>query len=813
MGPLTLNIRIMKCKRRTALLVGLLACSVMQAQTYTVKRNAVTFNSPQGDMRIEMCNDHMFRVNKSADSSFPENEKWMVVRYEFDKVDFRVKPTAGGYELTTDAMKVDIKANPWLISVTDANGNVVYRELETAVGGKPMNTCAMQPDEHFFGFGERMDFLDQRGQKVHLNVELGRGPKPAVGGKDILRANYCPVPYFMSNKGYAIFFHTANITDWDMGWSHSDRYSYTAGGGDLDYYFILGPSFESMIHNYQLLTGVNPMMPRSAYGLHIGSYSGGTWKHEECTTDQYPIDLVHRLRKEGIPFDLLWLDSTWRHFNKRFGNGGCSFEFRSTFKNPQAMIDSVYANHVDMFGLHIRSIVDDGVNNTLFEDAVKAGVVHPKASDKGIINFFDSKAVDWWWENAAMRIAKMGVKFVKTDCGGVLRFPEGTTFDTGFSAEQLHNLFPIAYAKAPYEKFQEYNNQRGFNHTREGYAGVQRYPFIWAGDWGTEWQWFEPVIRGGLNIGLSGVGNWSHCMGGFEQYSAYDTDLYLRWCQFGMFSPISILFGMDHPRYHEPWTYGPEAQAIFVKYDSLRYAHIPYIYSNAYQMYKTSRPMMTPLLYDYPSDELTYNISNQYMFGKGMMVCPVTVKGALSRPVYFPGGKWIDFWTGERIEGRQHKSFLTPPDLMPIFIKEGAIIPKQPAMQYLGERPVTEMTLAVYPSGDSQYDLYEDDGKSLDYQKGIFAITAIRSHEANGVWTLRIGKTEGKYKTAEHTWRVEAYWDAEPKSVTQNGVTLKKLSAEEALATEEGWCYDTTLRRVLIKSNLTNRSDVEITVK
>ena len=187
-----------------------------------------------------------------------------------------------------------------------------------------------------------------------------------------------------------------------------------------------------------------------------------------------------------------------------------------------------------------------------------------------------------------MKVASIGARFVKTDVGGTMNLKE------------LHNIFPLAYAEAPYRKFQEYNNMRGLTHTREGYAGIQRYPYIWAGDWGSEWQWFEPVIRAGLNIGMSGVGNWTHCMGGFEQYSPYDTELYTRWVQFGMFSPIAMVFGMDHPRYHEPWTYGPEALANFIKYDSLRYTLIPYIYSNAYQLYKTARPMMTPLVMDYP---------------------------------------------------------------------------------------------------------------------------------------------------------------------------------------------------------------------
>ena len=790
----------------------MLLCFIAKAEN----GNEIMLTSAQGNMRIQLCNDRTVRITKSADTHFEENEPWMVTRYAFEPVSYQRSTDGDATIIKTSQLTLRILPNPWRVELKDFQDNTLYRETDCQlpVEGKSLSTeCVLQPDEHFFGFGERMDKLDQRGQKIHLNVELGRGPKPAVGGKDILRAGYCPVPFFMSSKGYALFFHTAAPTDWDMGWSRKDCYTYSAPAGELDYYLIVGPEMASMLHDYQMLTGVSPMMPRTAYGLHLGSYSGGTWKHEKEASPEYNVNLAKRMRKEGIPFDLMWLDSTWRIFNSRYGNGGCTFEFQEQFTHPKAMIDSVYAQHVDMFGLHIRSILDDGQHTRLFEEGKAAGVFMPGAQTEGIVNFFDQKAVDWWWDHAMEKITKLGVKFVKTDVGSALRMKADFKPQGQFSSEELHNLFPIAYAKAPYEKFIKHNGQRGFTHTREGYAGIQRYPFIWAGDWGTEWQWFEPVIRAGLNIGLSGVGHWSHCMGGFEQYSPYDNDLYVRWCQFGMFSPVAILFGMDHPRYHEPWTYGDEAMKIFIKYDSLRYTLIPYIYSSAYEMYKTSRPIMAPLLFDYQNDELTYSISDQYFFGHSMMICPVTVKGALSRPVYFPGGDWVDFWTGERISGHQWKSFLTPPDLMPIFIREGAIIPRQAVLQYIGEKPVETISLLVYPSGKSTYQLYDDDGKSLDYQQGILALTPIHSEVINGRWTLTIGQPEGAYHEAVRNYCVEAYWKEKPATVTVNGKVLKKADNQNSLSQDKGWFFDETAGKLFINPKVNNQKTIEICVE
>lgn len=784
--------------------------------SYSRKGNRLIFTLAKEKVRMDFCADGMFRVYHSVDGNFAPDEQWMVRNYDFSPVDYTVSEETDAWIITTGVLQIRAMKSPFYLIVSDKNGKVLYTEKDEQrfFPDSVRTSVVMQPDEHFFGFGERMDFMDQRGRKVYLNVELGSGPRPAVGGKDILRANYCPVPFMMSTRGYGIFFHTAYPTEWNMGWDCSDSYSFKAFGGDLDYYFIYGPDFYTMVDHYTDLTGKAPMLPRFAMGLHLGTYSGGTWKNEQMTSDTYPPTLCKRMRQEGIPFDLLWLDSTWCFFNTTFGNGGCTFEWRETFKSPKAMFDSCYAQNVQMVGLHVRSILDNGPRYKLLDQARGTGyVLYPNAQSEGQVDFFNPKAVDWWWKNGVMKVADLGCKFVKTDVGSSLRLKEGMRGRDGMDGSALHNLYPLAYAEAPFLKFKELNNMRGLTHTREGYAGIQRYPYIWAGDWGTEWQWFEPVIRAGLNIGMSGVGNWTHCMGGFEQYSAYDTELYMRWVQFGMFSPIAMLFGMDHPRYHEPWTYGEEAMKNFIKYDELRYSLIPYIYTNAYRLHESARPIMTPLVMDYPHDENTYNLSRQYMFGPWMMICPVTIKNALSQWVYFPGGKWFNYETGERYEGRQYKSFLTPLDVLPIYIKAGAIIPMQPVMQWVGQKPVDVLTLDVYPEGDSSFEMYEDDGLSTDYEKGIFALTRFSSSLKEGNWTFRAEKPQGRFVPEEHRYAVKAYLDFIPSQITENGKLLIRLSSEKAVHTQTGWYYDITKKRLFVNMAGNNRQEVELIVR
>ena len=780
---------------------------------YRQDGNALWLNALGGEVRLDFCTDDMFRVRQSRSGALRiADETWMVRKYDFAPVSYTVSEEADKWDIETGRLRVEVWKNPFRLVVRNKQGEMLYAEQAKPrfVGDSVCTSALMQGDEHFFGFGERMDFMDQRGHKVYLNVELGRGSKPAVGGKDILRANYCPVPFMMSTAGYGIFFHTAYPTEWDMGWSDPGSYSFKATGGELDYYFIYGPDFYTMLDRYTDLTGKSPMLPRFAMGLHLGTYSGGTWKNEQMTSDAYPPALCKRMRQEGIPFDLLWLDSTWRMFNETFGNGGCTFEWRETFKDPKAMFDSCYAQHVQMVGLHVRSILDNGPEYRLLDEARKKGnVLYPGAQAEGLVNFFSLDAVDWWWENGVKKVADLGCKFVKTDVGSAFRLKE----DASGEGAALHNLFPLAYAEAPYRKFKELNGMRGLTHTREGYAGIQRYPYIWAGDWGTEWQWFEPVIRGGLNIGMSGVGSWTHCMGGFEQYSAYDTELYMRWVQFGMFSPIAMLFGMDHPRYHEPWTYGEEAMRNFIKYDKLRYRLIPYIYTNAWRLHRTARPMMSALVMDYPQDENTYHLSRQYMFGPWMMVCPVTTKNALSQWVYFPGGKWFDYETGERYEGRQYKSFLTPLDVLPVYIKAGAIIPMQPEMQWVGEKPLDVLTLDVYPEGESSFEMYEDDGISLDYEKGMYALTRFTSSLKPGEWTFRASKPEGKFRPERHQYAVQAYLDFIPSMVLENGKSLERLASSDAVEHQTGWFYDSEKKRLFVKLDGDNRSEVEVVVR
>ncbi len=773
-------------------------------------------------MQLEFCSPAMFRVRSSWDRKFPENEPYIVINYNWPEVAVQTQELNDHFLLKTDQLHIKVFKTPVRLEVYTTDGKLLNAD---ATGGANLTksgeavavTKQLQPDEHFFGFGERMDFLDQRNKKLRLDVGRGKGLPHHVGAYNILKANYCPVPFFMSTRGYGIFFHTAYPTQWDMGNSNVDSYSFIAEGGDLDYYFMYGPGFPALLNSYTSLTGKTPLLADFAHGLHVGTYSGGTWGYEHLTSDSYVVELGRKFRTYGIPADILHLDSTWRIFGKQGGKGATSFEWRPTFKNPKGMFDSLYAMDYKMVGLHLRPRFDNGEKLNLLAQAQEQGYVYQEKDGPGeFVNYFDEKAVDWWWQHGVKRIADLGARFLKTDEGsafGALANESEKVGPTGEDIKWKHNVFPLVYTKASFEKFQEHNNMRGMAHTREGYAGIQRYPFIWAGDWPSEWQYFAPVIKAGLNVGMSGVSYWSHNMGGFEHVA--DPELYIRWVQFGMLSPVAHMLGMEHPNYKEPWNYGEDALRNFKNYDLLRYRLFPYIYSQAYVAHTTGTPLMRALVLEHQDDPNTYDITDQYFFGSNLLVNPVTTKGAKTRTVYLPEGTWFDYWTGKQYDGKQFVHVLTPLDSIPMFAKGGAILPMQPEMIYFGQKPVNTITLDIFPHGTSTFDLYEDDGRSLQYKKGEFAVTQITSELTSQHLNLRILKPKGNFKPASHNYLAKIHWAGEkaPVGITENGKKVAAAANAAALDKKDGWYYDVQQKVLWIKTKRTNKEDITLTVK
>jgi alpha-glucosidase (family GH31 glycosyl hydrolase) len=761
-------------------------------------------------VRLEFCTPATVRVRARSAGAFRDDEHIMVARHTWPVVDLRVRDEGEQVDLSTSRLTVRIHKTPFRIEFIDiAMGRTVAAD-EAAPGGGIGGEAGMlrsrmrlSPSEQFFGFGERMDRFNWRGHSVVLNVGRGQNPNHDLGAYRIDAANYCPVPFFMSTDGYGIFFHTARETTWDMGERSPTTYQFSAAEDELDYYFFLGPGFRTILAAYTDLTGRTPLLPKPGYGVNFGTYSGGTWGHEADATQDYVVQLVQRFRDERIPIDALHLDSTWREFGKVGGRNATSFEWRKPgFPDAAAMFAALRDRHVALAGLHVRPRLDNGDTTSLLDEARAAGAIADTPT-RNIVNFFDPAAAQWWWQHAVVPKVRQGAGFLKTDEGSV------------YPGESLHNLFPVVYAKAAYEGFQKELGRRGFNLTREGYAGVQRYPYIWAGDWPSRWTFFAPMVRGGLSIALSGIGAWGHNAGGFEEVAT--EELYLRWTPFGFFNPVAHFLGMEHPQYKEPWRYGEKALATFRRYAQLRQRLLPYIYSAAYETYASGIPMMRPLVLDYPADRRVWDIDDQFFFGDALLVAPITQAGATGRRVFLPPGDWLDYWTGEHYAGDRVIDYAAPPEVLPLFVRAGAIIPMQPEMNYVGERAVDPLTLDVYPSGRSSYVLYEDDGVSLDYQKQVFAQTRVTSDAGFERLLIQVQAPQGSFRVAFRAYEIRVHLDRAPRGVRIDSAVVGKIDPPSGPVppSAAAWWFDPAAHVLTIvtdpaRKTLAVRVDVDV---
>jgi alpha-D-xyloside xylohydrolase len=303
------------------------------------------------------------------------------------------------------------------------------------------------------------------------------------------------------------------------------------------------------------------------------------------------------------------------------------------------------------------------------------------------------------------------------------------------------------------------DEKRVFILSRSAYAGSQRYGVTaWSGDVLSDWVTFQRQIPAGLNYSISGMPYWTTDIGGFisggDLKDAKFRELFVRWFQFGAFSPIFRVHGTRIPDENELWSYGPEAQKILVDYDTLRYRLMPYIYSQAWQVTSQHGTLMRPLVMDWRNDVEAQNTGDEYLFGPAILVTPVTTQGATTKTVYLPKATWYDFWTGEKQEGGKRIEADAPLAKLPLFVRAGSLIPMGPAMEWATQKPADPIELRVYPGADGDFVFYEDENDSYRYEKGAHATVAL--HWDDAAKTLTLGAREGSFPgmLAEHTFRV-----------------------------------------------------------
>lgn len=521
-----------------------------------------------------------------------------------------------------------------------------------------------EADEKFVGTGERFTKMDLSGHTFQLKNQDGQGVNN--------RRTYKNIPFYISSRMYGLFMHTTAYSKFSFA-DHSTRsVQLLTEEPAMDVFLIGGEAPEEILYEYRRLTGFPTMLPVWSFGTWMSrmTYFSAGEVNEICT----------RLRKEDFPCDVIHLDTGWFRTDWL-----CEWKFNpERFPEPEKFIRKLREDGFKVSLWQMPYIAakaeqhDEALENKymcILNKAEKQGGSNFSALDyAGTIDFTYPKAVEWY-KDLLRNLLNMGVVCIKTDFG------EDIHLDAeyhGMKPELLNNLYALLYQKAAFEVTKEVAGE-GIVWARAGWAGCQRYPLHWGGDSACSWDGLAGSLKGGLHIGLSGFGFWSHDVPGFHgvpdfMNSVIPDDLYVRWTQFGVFS--------SHLRYHgtskrEPYEY-PAISGIVRKWLKLRYALIPYLLEQSEKTTQTGFPVLRAMIFHHPKDKQCWHIDDQYYFGDDFLVAPV-MNSENKRDIYLPEGEWVNLFTGKIIRGNCWlNDFECPLDEMPVWVKSGAILSVYP---------------------------------------------------------------------------------------------------------------------------------------
>ncbi len=636
----------------------------------------------------------------------------------------------------------------------DDNGNKTYSVSQAFM---------LDKDEAIYGLGQQ-----QQGKMVQRNLQL----RMVQGNTD----DY--IPFFQSVKGYGLFWDNYSPTIFEDSPEGTTFTSEVADG--IDYYFMAGGSADGVTACMRELTGQAPMFPLWTYGY---------WQSRERYKSQDELTaVVKKYRELGVPLDGIIQD--WQYWGNNYLWNAMEF-LNVDFYNPQKMVNDVHSMNA-----HITISIWNsfGPMTKQYRELEKIGALMDfktwpeSGSEKWppnpdypsgvrVYDPFNPEARNIYWKYLNNGIFSLGMDGWWMDSSE----PDHMQFkDSDFnnktwlgSFRKVRNAFPLMTVGGVYQHQREAtSDKRVFILTRSAFAGQQRYGAnTWSGDVVSSWKALRNQISAGLNFSLCGIPHWNSDIGGFFLWdyknplkNADYRELYARWMQFGTFCPMMRSHGTDAPR--EIYQFGERGDKIFdaiEKYIHLRYMLLPYIYSASWDVTANQSTMMRALMMDFSGDKNALDINDEYMFGKSILVCPVTdpmyskphIRGndtlsvedfssVRSKTVYLPKGTdWTDFWTGEKFSGGQEVKKEVPVDIIPLYISAGAIIPMGPKVQYATEKKWDDLEIRVYAGADGSFTLYEDENDNYNYEKGLYSTIRFMWNEKSK--TLTIADRQGSF--------------------------------------------------------------------
>lgn len=649
--------------------------------------------------------------------------------------------------LRTSRLQLDIRRDTGQLFFRDSTGNVLLfdstrrpREyIPDTINGEKVYHVSERfqpaPTEGFYGLGQHQSgVFNYRGSVIEL----------AQANTDVA------VPLLLSTNGYGILWNTASHSWFDN--RFSSELKLTAEAADaVDYYFIYGPEFDAIIHQYRELTGHAPLFGEWAYGF--------VQSKDRYKSAKQLLDIAAEYRSQHVPLDLIVQDWFWW---KLQGDPEFSDSYLQPHPDIPGALQQLHQEHMHAI-ISVWAVLDPKSNTYA---ALKAhNLLIPGTTDYDPTN---PAARDMYWNLLVSKLFAQGWDGFWLDssepecCGG---YSDATLDSYHLSignGARYTNIFPLMHTGNVYDHWRATTDRkRVFILTRSAFAGQQRYATtVWSGDVLGTFPTFRKQIAAGLNFELSGVPYWTTDIAGYGWPWERDTrdpayqELYTRWYEFGVFCPIFRTHGHRANDTNEIFSYGPQIPTL-IAWDKFRYRLLPYIYSLAWRVTSQDYTLMRPLVMDWRTNEKVREIGDQYLFGPSILVNPVTTEGATSRSVYLPPAPgWYDFWTGEQLKGDQTLLAPAPLDRMPLYVKAGSILPLGPAVEYATEEPNAPLELRIYRGADADFTLYQDEGDSYDYEKGEYATIPLHWDDATS--TLTIGARQGHYPgmAAQRTFRV-----------------------------------------------------------
>ncbi|GIT80889.1 alpha-xylosidase [Leifsonia sp. LS1] len=611
----------------------------------------------------------------------------------------------GGTLRSGDLVATIRRGAPWSLTfsagdrVLTSSGHKSLAHMTVAGEGAYMHEqLALGVGELVYGLGERFGPLVKNGQTVDIwNADGGTSSEQA----------YKNIPFYLTNRGYGVLVNHPGHVSYEIGSESVERVQFSVPGESLEYFVIHGATPKDILERYTALTGRPASVPAWSYGLWLST--SFTTSYDEATVTSF----IDGMAERDLPLSVFHFDCFWmREFN------WCDFEWDPrTFPDPEGMLARLHSKDLRVC-VWINPYI--GQRSPLFAEAAAAGylVKRPDGSvwqwdlwqaGMGLVDFTNPEATRWYQDHLR-RLVAQGVDCFKTDFGE--RIPVEVEYFDGSAPERMHNYYTQLYNEAVFAVLQE---ARGAGDAvlfaRSATTGGQTMPVHWGGDNTSSYESMAETLRGGLSLAFSGFGFWSHDIGGFE--GTPDPGVFKRWTAFGLLSSHSRLHGSDSVRV--PWAFDEEAVEVTRRFTKLKLRLMPYLYAAGREAALRGTPVMRPLQLEFPGDPAVDHLDRQYLLGPDLLVAPVFSPADVE--FYLPAGTWTSLLTGERVEGGAWRRETHAFDSLPLYVREGAVLP----LGGRDDRPDYDyregLTLAAYPGpgGERAVTVTTPDGETAEY--------------------------------------------------------------------------------------------------